>query len=730
MTHLIKLDDDEVKTLFNRYGYRLADDFHHKNVRTKYEVYDMINERNDWLSVVQLRYQINRAPIRRPEYQPFPFADMALGKQQEHLNSIDRWINKHPDLTSRADQEIAYNTFVSTMRSLSHKNPFSLQFVNDARSATLYGFIEALKNMDYSQYDVRLTIVSNSGNESYVHANANTMAYLTNVFDGRRDFTDSDAYALNSVDDIASIGVEMIPLQHNNRAAGYFPYTHSSELDLRKYGIYNNEDELINEGNESCLVTAMRSVLDEDEIALLKSMIKTRYVQRSALKHIASTFNLAINVKIVTDYIKNKTSHEDIEPLNGINEHTRNVKLMIAYDHYFINECINYQGRKLSILSVIKRLDANGLLKPLSKECIKKLVMQFKCNDDHDVRCAVDARRVVIKNKKLTAYQRRNKVSQTKRFFGYDCPQELIDERLAELQEVIDQLPLRNHIDVSSYYKFSDLAQSIAYEYGVYDDVYELTGAKAAAIRDTLVFPQTKLIEGSTFYYSSKDHNNKPLYYLDMNAAYMGFAQSIPTEANANGTPNTHLASLMEQLYNIRCSVKKDHPELATTLKFIMNSFYGYSIRRQPIIKTKYYQNPTTYEERNGKFIIKTDGHYISTLQSYCEHYTCPQLAASILSSFNEFMKHIMSLINVYYINVDAILTDEDGYNKLNSLGYIGDKLRQFKIEKQFNEIAIISSRRYVATLTDGSQVNHLCKNLSYDDAVRIAKASIKAVQK
>ena len=733
MAHLIRLTDNEVKTLYNRYGYRLPDNFHHTNVHTKYPVYDMINDRNDKLSVVQLRYQINRAPIKRPEYQPFPFANMALGDPHEPLDSIERWALRHTGVTTRSDQVTAFNAFVGTMRSLALKRPFDVQFnqgAQDDRRATLYGFIEALKNMDYSQYDVRLTIVSNSGNESYVHANANTIAYLTNVFEGRKDFTDSDAYALNAVDDIATISVEMIPLQNNNRAPGYFPYTHDTDLDLRKYGIYNNEDDLINEGNESCLVTAMRSVLNEDEVALLKSMVKTRYVQRSSLKHMANTFNLAINVKSVTDYVKNKTTHEDIKPLSGINEQTRKVKLLIAYDHYFINECITFEGRKLSILSVIKRLESSGHLKPLSKECIKQLVMQFKCGDERDVRCAVDARRVIVKNKRLTAYQRRNKVAQTKRFFGYDCPKELVDERLAELQEVINQLPLRNQIDVSSYYKFSDLAQSIAYEYGVYDNVYELTGAKAAAIRDTLVFPQTQLVKGKGFYYNSKEHNSKPLYYLDMNAAYMGFAQSIPTGPDGNGSLNTKLAELMEQLYQIRCSVKNEHPELSVTLKFIMNSFYGYSIRRQPIIKTKYVQNPSTYEARNGKFIIKTEGHYISTLKSYCEHYTCPQLAASILGSFNGFLQHVMSLVNVYYINVDAILTDEEGYKKLNSMGYIGNNLRQFKIEKTFDEIAIISSRRYVATLTDGSKVNHLCKNLEYDDVVRIAKDSIKVLQK
>ena len=46
------------------------------------------------------------------------------------------------------------------------------------------------------------------------------------------------------------------------------------------------------------------------------------------------------------------------------------------------------------------------------------------------------------------------------------------------------------------------------------------------------------------------------------------------------------------------------------------------------------------------------------------------------------------------------------------------------KIEKMFNEIAIISSRRYAATTTDNQQTLHCIKNLHYDDVVRIAKAN------
>ena len=44
-----------------------------------------------------------------------------------------------------------------------------------------------------------------------------------------------------------------------------------------------------------------------------------------------------------------------------------------------------------------------------------------------------------------------------------------------------------------------------------------------------------------------------------------------------------------------------------------------------------------------------------------------------------------------------------DLYHKLKDLGYIGDKLSQFKIEKVFTEIAILSPKKRMGILSDGN---------------------------
>ena len=74
-----------------------------------------------------------------------------------------------------------------------------------------------------------------------------------------------------------------------------------------------------------------------------------------------------------------------------------------------------------------------------------------------------------------------------------------------------------------------------------------------------------------------------------------------------------------------------------------------------------------------------------------------------MMNQYHEFMEKISKLVDVKFWNVDAILVDEVGYNKLKDLGYIGDNLGQFKIEKVFQEIAILSPNRRMGILSDGN---------------------------
>ena len=76
----------------------------------------------------------------------------------------------------------------------------------------------------------------------------------------------------------------------------------------------------------------------------------------------------------------------------------------------------------------------------------------------------------------------------------------------------------------------------------------------------------------------------------------------------------------------------------------------------------------------------------------------------------------------MYYENVDAILTDEQGFKFLLDQNMISDtQMGKFKVDKIFTEFAAISSKRYVATTIQGEQIFHCIKNMDYDEVVSIA---------
>ena len=724
-----RLTQQQVKDLFEKYGYILPDNFQYHNNKQKFNVYDEQNETHENLSLQQLRYRINRAATRRAEYFDKNLMNLPLSDNEPSSNdSYERWSANQPEEFNDLDDEyrhVAFDYYRNVMPIIARRQNTTLNFdQNDNPIPQLYGLVQALRTVDFSQFDVRLTL-NHQGQITFAHANENTINFLYNSFFDVQDVGDSSNAILNGFIDVDSIHLEFIHKNNEGqrRAPGFFPFTHKFDgLNLSKYGIYRNECDIV---NESCLITAFRAsgLLNENQMKLLSSMIKTRHVLKSQLRNIAETFNLFIYVEIITNYENGKSSHDDYGDKSN-----PKLKLLIMYDHYLFNEAVitPFSKRKMSLFKVVKKLMDDNLLVPLSENIKKKLILSFNQTSDKDIDCDLCYRPLKIKDAKMNKYVREHRVKQTKRFFGYEPDNEEVDERLNELQRAIDTLPLRNHINVSDYYRFSELGQKILYETGCYDGVFELTGKRANDIRKTLKFPKTKIVRGeepTVRGQSPKLYLNGEYYYLDINAAYMNFVKSIPSGID-NGYVNYRVGDVIRKLYELRLKAKSEGKnKLATTLKFIMNSTWGYSISRPKVIKHKYAQNPETYVQRFGKFILKHNGNFIDTVNCFVPHYTFPQFAKSVLDEYNKFFDEVKRNITVYYENVDALLTDKEGYDKLKEMGLIDDKeMGKFKVDKVFTEFAAISDRRYVATTIEGDRVFHCIKNMTYDNVVKMSK--------
>ena len=707
-----RLTTRQVKDLFAEYGYIVPDDFVYRNNKQKVRVYDEMNNVHVEMSLQKLKYQTHRAATLRPRYFVADLLNMPLAETESTPtgSSYERWCEGRSEDFNDLDEEYkqaAFEFYTNSIPSIARHQNVTFSFDDYSNIPQVYGLVEALKTVNYANYDVRLTITDFNGNVSYAHANENTINFLYNSFSEVQDIGDSSDVLLNNICDVKTMSLDFRPKTNAGvQAPGFFPFINKSTYDLTRYGIYNNEDDII---NESCLLTVIRSsgVLADDQVKLLSSMVKTRNVMKSDLRKISEEFKFNVHVRLIKD--GGKDSHYEI-----INDESYpKIKMVVVLNHYMLNETMMFEGKRLAIPTIIKKLMDKQLLEPISEKKMWKLVKEFEATREHDV--DTHYRLVNVKDVKVrTKYD----VKQGKRFFGYVPNDNEINERLKELQEAIDTLPLRRKINVRHYYRFSELGQKILYETGCYDGVYEMTGKKASQMRKSLVFPKTRLLTNTKTFYS-----NEKLYYLDINAAYMNFLKYIPSGKD-DGIVNYTIGDVIRQLYELREKAKREGKnKLATTIKFIMNATWGYSIQRPRLVKNKFVNSVDFYSKKYQRFLIKVNGNYVSTVNTFVPHYTIPQFARSVLCEYNKFFTYVKSIIPVYYENVDAVLTNEEGYHKLISEGLVGEGIGKFKLDKVFTEIAIISDRSYVATTIDGERVFH-CTKRDYDDVVTLAKTN------
>ena len=169
--------------------------------------------------------------------------------------------------------------------------------------------------------------------------------------------------------------------------------------------------------------------------------------------------------------------------------------------------------------------------------------------------------------------------------------------------------------------------------------------------------------------------------------------------------------------------MKESNPILSKCLKLLLTSCWGSSIKKNRIFKTVKPKDKDNFIASHINFIVEHDGSIVKMIKSISFQYSYPQFAREVLNNYNNKMNEIRKICKIYYENIDAILIDENDYNKLVALGYIGNELGKFKIEHIFTEIAIKSSRKFVATLEDGAKLIHCPKkDIDYNEFVNDVK--------
>ena len=766
-----KLNTNFVRRRFNEYGYRVPENFNYVNNITHIRVYDEYNNCYENITYKMLTYRINHGRPSRNDTESQEFITQLMNmplSQETHSakdprgSKVRRTIDKNQNINSLVKKLLKEKTFILNFE---NNEPGSKEHIN-----ALYTLLNALKiAAPKIDKDIRMTIETKYNEISYAHVNQNTIDVLEYLLE-YNDFnlSDSNDVLVFNINDYKQITFEFIDFKKGKRiTAAFFPYYNISDIDLSSYGIYH-KDEWANP--ESCLITAFRSsgILDENEMNLLTSFIKTKSVPREELKNIAETFKTHIICKVHYD---EKTSTREFGkeyerwskgPPERLRE--RKIKLHIlsldqnTQGHYILDKDVNvtpfyikhyeqinsdvrfknhprkhmlkrfddnkhgsyeFDKKPCNIIKVIKTMIDNKLLIPMTNNEIRKQNLQWSKGPEGQSpersfrpQAPKGAFRLIHVKDKQNLLSVLNMPKQTKGayLFGYDPEDDEINSRLDELQNVINQLNLRHHVNVRLYYKFSELMQKIMFEYGCLDNVYELTGTIQQKIISSLktLFPKTiwnkELIKGT-------------LYYIDQAGAYMSSVKSIPAGVSDDDgnfkTENTKIKELIEKLYEFRINAKNNgNDKLATTLKFMMNSCWGYSMKKPKLIKHKFVKDVNKYIETYAPYVVKYNNNYVDTIKPYVENYSYPQFARSVLTNFNSKMKELSNKVNILYSKVDSALITEEDYLKLKKDGMIGNCLGQFKVEHVFTQFYAKSAEQWIGKNIDGTYHYHLTKNL------------------
>lgn len=202
----------------------------------------------------------------------------------------------------------------------------------------------------------------------------------------------SDAYLYNELttEEIVKIEIIAVPLKKNAQAklslknrGDFFKYTHRTPLNLCRYQIYKNIEE-IPKDDDPCLIHTLceSGLFTESEIGRLRKEIKTENFPECRIKDLAEKYDFGYSMRLLNcqgaSYLKTEFDKEN----------SRYVKICLLAGHYFIydekTEITSYALRNFRELQeedrwyVISGLGKQGNFKREPKKCINSFTLVHK----------------------------------------------------------------------------------------------------------------------------------------------------------------------------------------------------------------------------------------------------------------------------------------------------------------------------------------------------------------
>jgi len=751
----------EVKDRIEKYGYFLQQT-HYTNQDYPMKVYDAQLGKNVKLSLKQINYQIKTG--KRSEYDIYNILNSpeSQAQQQQPRQYTEKryndFVRNIPNVRNvpRNYKHIAHALYRALCQKLSRKQPFTFDFVNNTLNNSkvlLYVIVQAFNTVKpIMNKIIRIKITDTDGNTHWESLSYDTINYFEDLLKDKtpQEISTSLTDLFDSSDNWARFEFKFEDMK---TTGGFFPFINKlKSLDLSQFDIFN-EIKLENYKN-NCFIDALTNSnkFNSETINLLKSSIFTRLISLEYIQKVSDLLNTNITIRIPNEF-DNKTSAKIFKPKD--NKSNKDIVIFLYMNHFMINnelfiqeyyiknheeldkkypddntrfEIVDDEGnkkhQKITIIRLIKLLRKYNLLEPIPENEQFKIASQYEHFQYKPKECIDEYfKPIIIKDKSDKQQDLLNELIKNDGYwlFGeHITDKNKLSSLYDDLQEIINKLGV--NVRARNYKRFPELMNKLMYEYGCFDNVYSIAQPLAEKIREELTFPKPHTTDGEKFY------SNKKLYYVDLNSAYLSVIEGIPEgKCNENGefegVLNTKIKELIHKLYAIRQEIKNTNPTLATCLKLLLTSSWGSSIKRNRLFKKQKPKDINSFISSHFDFIVEYDNEIVKMIKSVSFQYSYPQFAREVLNNYHKRINEIRQLVKVYYENIDAFLIDEDDYNKLLKLGLVGNELGKFKIEHVFKEIAIMSSRKYVATLENGEHFIHcINKDIDYNKFVECVK--------
>lgn len=192
--------------------------------------------------------------------------------------------------------------------------------------------------------DDKYKLLLNVGGVNYTLTRFNQkrlLQFANNNFVAYEETTESDGAVVAQIINEPNITfnyVEPVSILNINNAGEFFKYYNNTNMNLIRYGIYENKYALLKETDKICLVKALRvGGLDDEKYTMLKTMVKDANIPFTQITKICETLRIQISVR----RIKRKNGESDKTIFGKQYDEKYNIGLLDK--HYFIDEETSYR---------------------------------------------------------------------------------------------------------------------------------------------------------------------------------------------------------------------------------------------------------------------------------------------------------------------------------------------------------------------------------------------------